>query len=551
MSIELRGYQREAISAVHDALSRGVTRPAVVLPTGAGKTVIFAHPTFREPLLDQGQRMLVLVHRDELALQAMAKFRVMSPDVRIGRVQAQYDEIDADIIVASVQTLARQARRERVKNVGLLVVDEAHHATARTYVETLRHFGAFDDRKIPIVGFSATLERGDGGKLGDIWQEVVTRVDVIDGIRQGWLVDVRGKRVAIEGLDLTDVKRSRGDYSSGDLGDHLEAADAPEQVAQAYAELAKDRQGIAFWPTVDVAISGALALNESGIPCEVVTGETSPEDRASTYDRYRRGDTQVISSVMVLTEGFDMPQASCAVIARPTRSAPLYVQMAGRILRPHHLPVPGFGVKSDALIIDAVGASADHRLATLADLSTTLKVAPSPDSSLLDAADAELSADELRAAISLGGIDPVTGRRVIRDVNLFGERSSLWLQTPRGTWFIPAGDWIVFLWPADTPGLWTIGATKTRGTIRQAIMLGSELTLDWAMQQAEQHARKASDAHGKGRLDSRKAYWRSGSPSDKQLAYARSLGVHVPASATKADVADAISMSLAARVLGG
>lgn len=549
--IELRDYQKSAISAVHGAIERGVTRPAVVLPTGAGKTVIFAHPDFRAPYAHG--RMLVLVHRDELAVQAVAKLRAAAPQARVGRVQAGLDETDRDIIVASVPTLARANRRERLaRDVSLIVVDEAHHATARTYVDVLRHFGAFDG--VPTVGFSATLARADDARLGDIWQEVVTQVDVTDGIRGGWLVDVRGKRVAIEGLDLADVRRSRGDYSERDLGEHLEAADAPEQVAESYAELAGDRQGIAFWPTVDVARDGADAMSEAGVPAEVVTGETSSADRAAVYDRYRRGQTQVISSVMVLTEGFDMPQASCAVVARPTRSAPLYVQMTGRVLRPWHLPVPGYPTKRDALILDVVGATADHRLATLADLSTTVKVAPEGDVSLVEAADSELSEQERADAISAGEIDPRTGRRTIRDVALFNERASVWLRTPAGHWFIPAGDWLVFLWPDSTPGLWSIGGAPTRRSLGRARQLEAGLTLDWAMQRAEMYARQAVSQVSKGALDKKDAKWRSRpAQPGAQLDYAKSLGWRpVPGTVpTKGELSDAISTAIAARVLGG
>ena len=551
--VTLRDYQREAISRTHDAWLRGVNRAAIVLPTGAGKTVVFAHPDFRTA--GDGTpfpgKMLILVHRDELALQAVAKLRAIDPTVQVGRVQNVHDEVDRQVIVASVQTLARAGRRERIRDVGMIVVDEAHHATARTYREVLAHYGAW--RGVPTAGFSATLARSEAdAHLGDIWQEVVLRRDVLDGIRAGWLVDVKGKRVAIEGLDLGGVKSSRGDYSEHDLGEHLESADAPEHVSVSYAEHAKDRQGITFWPTVALAHAGADAYEDEGISTRVITGDTHPDERARIYGAYQRGEVQMLSSVMVLTEGFDMPQASCAVIARPTRSAPLYVQMAGRVLRPHHLPVPGYGIKRDALLLDVTGASEEHKLATLADLSTTTKVKPHDDESLLELADEQMAEEERAAAVMAGEIDPATGRRIVKDVDLFGDRSSVWLQTPRGTWFIPAGDWLVFLWPDDSaPGLWSVGATGSRGTLGAAKLLDAALTLDWAMQRAEERARQAVDARDKGRVDSRKAYWRSSPASSKQLSYASMLGCKVNPLMTKGAVGDAISVALAARALGG
>jgi superfamily II DNA or RNA helicase len=565
MSIQLRDYQRDAIAGLHRAWSgarRGtgtglVTRAAVVLPTGAGKTVVFAHPDLREPIIgatgsNPRGRMLVLVHRDELATQAVAKLHSIDPSASVGRVQNVWDETDRKIIVASVQTLARAGRRDRIKDVGLVVVDEAHHAIAPTYVQVLRHFGCFVST--PTAGFSATLARSEeDAHLGDIWQEIVLRRDVLDGIKAGWLVDVHGKRVQIEGLDLRDVKRTAGDYSDGDLGDHLRAADAPDQVAEAYRELAPDRQGITFWPDISSAEAGAEAYNGAGIPTAVIQGATSTPERTDVYRRYRHGKLQMLSSCMVLTEGFDMPQASVAVIARPTQSTPLYVQMAGRVLRPWHLPVPGFALKRDALLLDVVGISGRHKLATLADLSVTVKQVKD-DQSLAEAG----AQEELREAGDLAGwsdavvIDPATGRRVIQDVDLFGERSSVWLQTRAGTWFIPAGDWIVFLWPEDT-GLWTIGTTPTRATPGQAQVVMGGMTLDWAMNQAEDYAGRITAAVGKGRLDARSASWRKGNSlaSEAQRRFAAGLGYPLPEGTTKAQASDIVSVALATRALGG
>lgn len=559
MSIELRDYQRNAIAGLHAAWAgreRGTgtgvsSRAAVVLPTGAGKTVVFAHPSLRDPVLGERGRMLVLVHRDELAVQAVAKIRSIDPMCSVGRVQNVWDETDARVVVASVQTLANPRRRERIRDVGLIVVDEAHHATAPTYVSVLRHYGAFSAPGTPVAGFSATLARSDDAHLGDIWQEVVLRLDILHGIRHGWLVDMVGKRVELAGLDLRQVRRTAGDYGDRALGEELQAADAPEHVAQSYVELASDRQGITFWPTVDTAHAGAAAYASVGVPTAVITGSTPPDERARVYEEYRRGRLQMLSSVMVLTEGFDMPQASAAVIARPTQSAPLYVQMAGRVLRPWHLPVPGFAPKHDALLIDVVGTTGNHRLATMADLSVTAKVEPKDGQSLLAAADEMLDEAERRAAVTAGELDPVTGRRVIRDVDLFGDRVSVWLQTPAGTWFLPVGDWLVFLWPdADALGLWMIGVTGSKAPVGSAQRLAAGMTLEWAMDQAEGYAgrlQRELGAIGAGR----KAPRRRDGPRPNALAYARSLGARLPEHPTKGQVSDAISTALATRALGG
>ena len=563
-ALELRPYQTEATAAVHRAWAgeqRGTgvgaaNRVAVVLATGLGKTVIFAHPDFRRPILARrpGSRMLVLVHRDELAAQAVAKVHSIDPSTRVGRVQAHHDDIDAEVIVASVQTLARESRRERIRDVGLIVVDEAHHSTSRTYVDVLRHFGAFDG--VPTAGFSATLGRGsDDGHLGDIWQEVVTKRGVVWGIRQGHLVDVRGKRVQVQGLDLSKVKRVGGDLSADGVAHALDDAQAPEQVAKAYAEHASDRQGVAFWPDVATASEGADAMTALGIPSAVVTGATPVAERADIFARLRRGDLQVVSNCMVLTEGWDEPQISCAAIVRPTQSAPLYVQMAGRVLRPYRGPaVPGFAAKRDALILDFVGAASRHKLATIADLSITTKIKPDGldnDETLLGAID-EVEADE--RGESAGRTErPLLpdGPLVSSEIDLFAGSSSVWLQTQLGTWFAPAGAHIVFVWP-EPGGLWTLGQAPSKGGPGRAHPLASGMTLDLAMRHGEARAAALAAESGAASLSSRAAAWRKrGAPSDKQRDYARSLGIVIPDGASKADVADLISIAQASRVLGG
>jgi superfamily II DNA or RNA helicase len=569
-ALKLRDYQQEAIAAVHRAWAgeqRGTgtgvaNRVAVVLATGLGKTVIFAHPDFRRPILARrpGSRMLVLVHRDELAAQAVAKVHSIDPSARVGRVQAQHDDVDAEVIVASVQTLARERRRERIRDVGLIVIDEAHHSTSRTYVEVLRHFGAFSG--VPTAGFSATLGRGDDGKLGDIFSEVVIERDIAWGIRGGHLVDVRGKRVQVQGLDLSAVRRVGGDLSADGVASALDDAQAPEQVAKAYLEHAGDRQGVAFWPDVATSDEGAAAMNALGIPAAVVTGSTSIDERADIFGRLRRGDLQVVSNCMVLTEGWDEPQVSCAAIVRPTQSAPLYTQMAGRVLRPYRGPaVPGFAPKTDALILDFVGVASRHKLATIADLSITTQVRRDElgdDVSLLDTIDEIERADGDGAAAGVERPLLPDGPLVTTEVELFSESAMLWLQTRAGTWFVPPGPHLLFLWP-EPGGLWTIGQAPSNMGPGNARPLASGMMLDLAMRHAEQCAAvleaEAARASASGaRLSTRSASWRQGSrpATEAQLAYAARLGLSWPDERpTKATVSDAISVAKASFVLGG
>lgn len=567
-ALALRDYQRDAITAVHRAWAgeqRGTgvgvaNRVAVVLATGLGKTVIFAHPDFRRPILARrpGSRMLVLVHRDELAAQAVAKVHSIDPSTRVGRVQAGHDDVDAEVIVASVQTLARESRRARVRDVGLIVVDEAHHATARSHVDVLRYFGAFDDT--PTAGFSATLGRGDDGKLGDVWQEVVIRRDIVDGIRGGHLVDVRGVRVQVQGLDLSRVRRVAGDLSESDVAHALDDAQAPEQVASAYALHAQGRQGVAFWPDVATATAGAQAMTDAGMPSAVVTGATPISERAAIFSDLRAGRLVCVHNCMVLTEGWDCPQVSCACIVRPTQSAPLYVQMAGRVLRPHRGPiVPGFSRKTDALLLDFVGTAGRHKLATIADLSitTTLKrESLSEGASLLDAVD-DAERDERVAESAEGVEEPLrpTGPLVVEELDLFASSAMTWMQTRLGTWFLPAGQHLVFLWP-EPGGLWTLGQAGNGAAPGTARPLASGLTMDLAMAHGESRAAalEAESGGASAVLSRKSASWRqrrAAPASERQIAFARSLGIVVTDGVSKVDLSDMISAARASRTLGG
>lgn len=470
--LPLRPYQRDAIGGVYGAWGRGVRRPVVVLPTGGGKTVTFSH-IIRDALaggIPGGvRRPLVLVHREELATQAADKLRQVSPGLDVGIVKAERDEVDADVVVASVQTLSRPARLARLFEADrsvtgtmprrLVVVDEAHHAAAATWTQLLADLGCFTtadvDRAYALaVGFTATLSREDGRGLGDVWEEAVTPADVLDGIAGGWLVDPRGKAVTVDGLSLADVARTRGDYQDGALGDALIGSGAGVTIAAAYREHATRpdgtlRSGVLFAPTVASAAAIAGDFRAAGITVGEVYGTTPPEERRRLFEAHRTGAVTVLVNAMVLTEGWDAPWCEVAVVARPTRSAGLYQQMVGRVLR----PFPG---KPDALVLDVVGVSAEHSLArSLVDLTP----------SVTEVRDGETLAEAVRREAVERKTRPARGTALAgivaaADVDLFHRSASVWLRTYAGTWFVPTTDWTYFIWPDET-GRWRVGRKAT------------------------------------------------------------------------------------------
>lgn len=550
--LRLRDYQDAAITALEKGWSAGSQRQAVVLPTGAGKTVVFSHLSSGYVTANGGKRVLILAHTDELVRQAAKKLHDVAPHLRIGIVKAAENDVRATVIVASVQSLRSAARRAQIKNVGLVIVDEAHHATAKTYRDILEDLGCYRPGGALAAGFTATLMRGDKASLADIWQSVAYRRDISFMIRRGYLVEPRGKRIVVDNLDLSKVRKSGGDYAAGDLGEALEASLAPETVAAAYVEHAADRPGILFAPTVEAAYTFADELNAAGIVTETVHGALPAAERRDILARLESGATQVISNCMVLTEGFDSPRVSCVVIARPTRSAPLYQQMVGRGLRPD----PTIARQGqDCLILDVVGASTQHGLASLIDLSEK-RIQLADGQGLIEAED-ELAAMEEGLGL-LAGFPPEVhdGPVVAIDFDPLAAASSrVWLKTAGGTYFLSAGTGpgavYVFAVPAADPGTYDVAwCTKDaygardgkRGDVTEHRSVGLELAFAWGEDVAEEMGGESA-----AMTLNKKATWRRTRPSDKQLDLCRSRGIAVPEGASKGDVSALIDTMMASK----
>jgi superfamily II DNA or RNA helicase len=531
--LPLREYQRDAIAALESDWADGLIRLGVVMATGSGKTVIFAHLIAKQHEQSDHKRSLVLVHRDELVNQAVDKLTQIAPHLQVGVVKAERDEVDAEVIVASVQTLAREHRLRRIVDVGLVIVDEVHHVAADTYRRVVTALGCFNGTR--MAGFTATLARTDTRKLGDIIQKVSYSRDIYDLILDGFLVPVKGRKIEVGGLDLSSVRMSRGDFVESDLGEALEDAGAGQVIARAYREHAIDRAGILFAPTVSSAHQMTSDLNEAGIVAETVWGAMPIEDRRLTLKRFTAGEIQVLCNAMVLTEGYDAPHVSCAVIARPTASAPLYVQQVGRILRPH----PG---KADALVLDVVGASTRHRLANLVDLSRYTRdrrehLEPKDGESILELVDRVDERDERKGA---------SGTMTATEIDLFTGSMSAWLQTHKGLWFIPTRSSIFFLYP-DTDGTYrVVQRTRTGGYNR----LHSGVDLSYGMAWAASYA-DAEDSEGSFSVGSRSASWRrrKAKPTDRQRERAKTIGLVVDPEWGKAELSDQISVHVASNAL--
>lgn len=351
----LREYQIEAADKVVEAFARNVIGPAVVLPTGSGKTTVIAELTRRDVLI--GGRVLLMAHRNELIEQMSDAVAAVSPD---GPVPAKIGgphrgDPGAQIVSATVQSLQNAAALERLGMRDLVIVDEAHHAVAATYRKVLDHFHDLGGRR---AGFTATMTRSDPGKgeppLRAVWQEVVFERDLAWAIDNGFLLRPDGVTVDV-GLDSSILTTGRG----GEITDEsAEEAMMRDTTLNATVDAVLTRTGgrstIVFGASLVHCEQLSTLLVAHGVTAEVVVGSTSTRTRDGIYRRFRSGQSQVLVTVDVLTEGADFPRCEVVVLARPTKSQTRLVQCVGRALRPHTFE--DGTVKENALVVDLVGA---------------------------------------------------------------------------------------------------------------------------------------------------------------------------------------------------
>ena len=240
-----RPYQEEAVAAVLHGAAHGLKRPLIALPTGTGKTIVFALLIQRRP-----GRALVLAHRDELIEQAVDKLRWIDPGMQIGVVKAERHDHEASVVVASVQTLSRRQRlAQLVPDFGTIVIDEAHHAPADTYRRILRHCQAWHPKGPLVVGVTATPERGDRKSLRQIFERIIYQKSLLEMIQAGYLADLRAIQVLLQ-ANFDAVRVRQGDFVERDLETLLVEANAPTHVVAAFETQAAERKALLFTTTL-------------------------------------------------------------------------------------------------------------------------------------------------------------------------------------------------------------------------------------------------------------------------------------------------------------
>ena len=536
MGFQLREYQVEAADAVFEAWDEGVfPPPAVVLPTGSGKSVTMGEIVRRLHVRGGEGKIVVLAHRGELLRQLKRAVHQLDDSIRVGTVKAQTREYDCDVLVASVQTLASSWEHlAEIGDVRAVLVDECHHYAAETYRGVLGELGAFDVvDATPVVGFTATMWRSDGG-LESLWFPVYEK-DLIWAIEQGFLVRPRGLVVVCDSIDLSDVRVEAGEYVRSELEEAMMAS--VQSTVTAMETHCRDRACIVFAAGVDHAYSLAGELSATGMPAEVVVGSMSEDERQGVYDRFNSGVLHSMVTVTVLTEGADFPRCDCVVMARPTRSKSLHSQQVGRALRLYVDPVSGVE-KRDALVLDLAGHTRSLSLMDLSRVDDSFEVEfVNPEGDVVDEPEEERRRPPRNQRF---------GVLQVEEVDLFDPKGKVrtprWLRTEAGTLFLPGVERFVFLRERGD-GVWFVGWVTVRGELLGRFV-SEHGSRDEALRAAEDVAR------GFGDLPLRsKSQFVNVAPTDRQCDYARVLGIREPELFTKARLQDEISRAVGLRRL--
>ena len=348
----LRPYQQAARDSIHAQWEQGRLRTLLVLPTGTGKTIVFASVAADQ--VRAGDRVLILAHRGELLEQAADKLQRSTGLVSaVEKAESTCLNSWFRVVVGSVQTLQRSTRLERFPRdyFGTIIIDEAHHAITDGYRRILDYFeGA------KVLGVTATPDRGDMRNLGEVFDSLAYEYKLTDAIKEGYLCKIMAQTIPLQ-LDISEVGFTSGDYSLGQLGTALDPY--LEQIAAEMVQRCRGRKTVVFLPLIKTSQKFRDLLNAKGFQAAEVNGQSA--DRKEVLADFDAGKYNVLCNSMLLTEGWDGPSVDCVVVLRPTKVRSLYSQMVGRGTR----LAEG---KTDLLLLDFLWMTDKHELCRPADL---------------------------------------------------------------------------------------------------------------------------------------------------------------------------------------
>lgn len=350
--MELRPYQQEAKDAIFEQWDNGVKKTLLVLPTGCGKTVVFAKVT--EDCVRQGNRVLILAHRGELLDQAADKL-MKTTGLGCALEKAENTCLGSwfRVVVGSVQTLMRQKRLDQFPEdfFDTIIIDEAHHCISDSYQKVLKHFP-----DAQILGVTATPDRGDMQNLGQFFESLAYEYTLPKAIKEGYLTPIKALTIPLK-IDMSSVSVQAGDFKASDIGTALDPY--LEGIAEEMKKYCSDKKTVVFLPLVKTSQKFRDLLNEHGFQAAEVNGNS--QDRAEILADFEAGKYNVLCNSMLLTEGWDCPSVDCIVVLRPTKVRSLYCQMVGRGTR----LFPG---KDHLLLLDFLWHTEQHELCHPASL---------------------------------------------------------------------------------------------------------------------------------------------------------------------------------------
>ncbi len=406
-ALSLRPYQVDAQDAIASAVRRGVRKQLISMATGLGKTVLIASlPEHLE--IERPDVILAVAHRDELIDQLAEKFAIANPKLRVAREKAKdVAAADTDIVVASVQTLQKTRLARVIKRfagrIALLIIDEAHHAAANSYRAIVD--AILEAREDTIVlGFTATPNRADKVGLTEVFDEITFDMGIGPGTQEGYLVPFQSYTIRTQ-TNLDGIRRGAdGDFAIGELAQRINTDYRNTLAVNGYLQYTPGARALAFAATVAHAKALCETFVAAGVNARWASGTTPKEERRKIVDDFRKGRFEVLVNCGLFLEGFDVPDTSVIVNARPTQSTPLYQQIMGRALRP---------IDDLAKPLSAEAEAAERRLMILES--------PKPHAVVLDVVD-QARNHEVVSVPSLLGLPPQfdpQGRRMDEVVPMY------------------------------------------------------------------------------------------------------------------------------------
>lgn len=544
-AVTYRDYQEKMINAVLKDWKQH-TSVMLTAATGAGKTVVFLG--LLDNLLTEfpRRRCLIIAHRKELIDQPIERMEKFWPHLHrlCGVVMAERNEVDRQIIVATVQTLNGAGRMDAILEHGpidYVITDEAHHAVADSYKCVYERLQEANPN-LRHLGVTATPIRADEVGMREVYEKESAHYGIKELVKLGYLAPPRWLAVQT-GISLSGVAKSGSgadrDYSSKSLANIFETDNCFELVVESHKKFASGRAAICFTASVEGAYRLAEEFNEQGIAAKAADGTTPKAERAAMLDSFRRGDLQVLCNVALWTEGLDLPEISCVHMVRPTQSDAYYMQCIGRGLR----LFPG---KEDALILDYAPVETRN----IVMLGDVLGLAVRKEAYVSDVEEGEVAAG---FTFDGGDVQWMTGNPmeiVSRQLDYLNLSPWKWQRPHKTAWLVlglgEGADGIertlAISPPAEKMEMWAIWKEKSDIPNRRS-WAKSKLYATGTFEELSEKGDELAHLHGQPALARKKQAWRKRPPSESQLKFAHGQGIDT-SGMTMGDVADALTYKL-------